>query len=366
MYGYCPTPRAKSLQPLELDYSNVLAPWVMDTFDKLAAANPLGDGRVMLGFAFDGLFLPKEVLQPMFKKVADAGAQVYTVHDTVGPMGGNAPSKLETLKDLGLLNPKLRTIISHANAIPSESASELAANNVFISNTPSSELQMGMGKPGDPVPVAFSDPALSPFTSIGVDCQTIGSAFVPSQLRELLASARMFRHCEDSKENKWHRSLAPTTPGAGFPSMEQAFNVATIGGARAVGLADKIGRIKEGYAADLVVWDGTSPNMIAGAEENPIGAIILHSSIGDVRGVLVDGRLRKWQGHLKDVDTGDAGSAPLTEYALPDSGLLSWPLIAQKVRESRVGIVKQLEGIDFKAAEDAIVKAFHLNIEGMV
>lgn len=365
IYGYCPISRAESLQPFKRIW-DFFPPWVMDTFDKLTTINPLANGRVMLGFAFDGLFLPKEILQPVFQKVMDAGAQVFTTHDTAGPMMGNAPSKLTTLRSLGLLSPKLRTIISHANDIPSESAPEMAANNVFISNTPSSELQMGNGKAHNPIPVAFSDPALSPFTSIGIDCQTISSGFIPSQLRELLGAARIFRHYEDYKHNKWHRSLSPTQPGAGFPSVEQAFNVATIGGARAVGLADKLGRIKKGYCADLVIWDGCSPNMVAGADENPVGSVVLHSSVRDVFGVVIDGKIRKWEGQLQDVDTSEGSTAPLTEYALPESGVLSWSRISQEIRKSRKRIVKQLESVDFKAGEDVLIKEFHMNAEGMV
>jgi hypothetical protein len=34
----------------------------MSTFESLAAKAPLGNGRVQLGFAFDGFFLPKEIV----------------------------------------------------------------------------------------------------------------------------------------------------------------------------------------------------------------------------------------------------------------------------------------------------------------
>lgn len=365
IFGYCPTPRAEALEPFSMAH-DFFPPWVMDTFEKLAAANPMGDGRVLLGFAFDGLFLPKEMLQPIFKRVFDAGAHLYTVHDSVGPMFGNRPSAFYTLKSLELLDPKRRTIISHANGIQSDSGPELVANNVSISNTPSSELQMGMANAGRPLPVCFTDPALSPSTSIGVDCHSIGSAFIPSQLRELLAATRIFKHEEDHKDGKWHRSLAPTKPGDGFPSVEQAFNAATLGGARAVGLADKIGRIKEGYSADLVVWEGTSPSMVAVAEEDPIAAVVLHSSIRDVSGVIIDGTLRKWEGRLLDVNLDNSGAGPLAGYKLPDTGLISWPRISQRIRKSRHGIMQKMDGIDFRAAEDTLMNIFYCDQGTMI
>lgn len=63
----------------------MLPPWVMENFDKLAIQNPFGpNGRVRLGFAFDGLWLPKEYLQPLFARVREAGAQLITAHAAYG------------------------------------------------------------------------------------------------------------------------------------------------------------------------------------------------------------------------------------------------------------------------------------------
>lgn len=55
----------------------------MHTFDKLVAKAPFGvRGRVTLGFAFDGNFLPSEVLQPLYQHVRDAGIKTITLHAT--------------------------------------------------------------------------------------------------------------------------------------------------------------------------------------------------------------------------------------------------------------------------------------------
>ena len=52
----------------------------MSTLEQLAANGPFANGRVQLGFAFDGLFLPKEVVVPLFKKVKSLGIKVITTH----------------------------------------------------------------------------------------------------------------------------------------------------------------------------------------------------------------------------------------------------------------------------------------------
>jgi hypothetical protein len=54
--------------------------WVMSTFEDLASKAPFCDGRVHLGFAFDGMWLPKEMLVPLFAKVKDAGVKTITTH----------------------------------------------------------------------------------------------------------------------------------------------------------------------------------------------------------------------------------------------------------------------------------------------
>ena len=59
---------------------DLLPEWVMAHLDALASKAPFGDGRVSLGFAFDGFFLPKEVVIPLFDKVKSLGIKVITTH----------------------------------------------------------------------------------------------------------------------------------------------------------------------------------------------------------------------------------------------------------------------------------------------
>ena len=59
---------------------DMLPGWVMSTFEELASKAPFGNERVQLGFAFDGLWLPKEILVPLFAKVKEAGVKTITTH----------------------------------------------------------------------------------------------------------------------------------------------------------------------------------------------------------------------------------------------------------------------------------------------
>jgi imidazolonepropionase-like amidohydrolase len=79
------------------------------------------------------------------------------------------------------------------------------------------------------------------------------------------------------------------------------FNLETIHGARAVGLENKIGSIEVGKLADIVIFDGKTPGMLAAAEEDTLVAIVMHSSINDVDMVIIDGQIRKQNGKLLPV-----------------------------------------------------------------
>jgi hypothetical protein len=78
-------PRAESWEPFTLA-QNVLEEWVMTAFEQIASKAPFGGDRVQLGFAFDGLRLPKEVLEALFEKVRKAGVKTITTHYSRSPL----------------------------------------------------------------------------------------------------------------------------------------------------------------------------------------------------------------------------------------------------------------------------------------
>jgi len=73
-------------------------------------------------------------------------------------------------------------------------------------------------------------------------------------------------------------------------SVNQAFLLATRQGALALHRSD-LGVIKVGAKADLVVFNGRSPNMLGWID--PVAAVILHANVGDIQHVLVDGQFLK-------------------------------------------------------------------------
>jgi adenine deaminase len=78
-------------------------------------------------------------------------------------------------------------------------------------------------------------------------------------------------------------------------SVKQAFHLITRAGALALRRPD-LGVIKVGAKADLVVFRTDSPNIVGASD--PVAAIILHSDVGDIEDVLVDGKFVKRNGRL--------------------------------------------------------------------
>lgn len=65
--------------------TDIVPQWYMEQLEELAKDQPFGDGQVYLGWGFDLLFLPKEMVSPMYNKVRELGIKLITSH-----MGKNA------------------------------------------------------------------------------------------------------------------------------------------------------------------------------------------------------------------------------------------------------------------------------------
>jgi 5-methylthioadenosine/S-adenosylhomocysteine deaminase len=68
----------------------------------------------------------------------------------------------------------------------------------------------------------------------------------------------------------------------------EVFSMATLGGARALGLEDRLGTLEPGKLADVVVIDPQSPSCVPW--EDPFTALVYAAQGANVRDVMVDGR----------------------------------------------------------------------------
>lgn len=135
---------------------------------------------------------------------------------------------------------------------------------------------------GHPVSYNIQDQA-----SLGIDTHITFSTDILTQARIWLQQTRYERYLDVLEQNK--------LPGSNPMSVEQAFLLATRNGALALRRND-LGIISVGAKADLLVWDGNSPAMLGWVD--PVAAVMLHASVGDLEGVMVDGKWAKKGGKL--------------------------------------------------------------------
>lgn len=364
MFCYCPTPRLISWVPFATD-PDWLGGHVLPKFDELAGNSPWANGRVTLGFAFDGFrFLPKQALDALMDKLRENRVQLITYHYSRVPDQGLA-SQTVALQELGILDE--RWLVSHGGNPDQRDADIYQTLGMHVSSTPSTELQMAMGSPV----AAFRDDLGLKAGSLGIDCHSNNSASIPGEARLGLQSARASRGevgagcstqnlfiCTNRLEQKY---LAQNkTPNSTHYTATEAYNLATIQGARAAKMEDKVGSIAEGKQADLVIFSGTSPGMVAAAQHDPVSAVILHSHPSDVEYVIVDGVLRKSAGKLVDVDVNKKTQGHLGKSRV------SWDDVAGEVIKRREALQKKIEQIDMQAATEAIIDQWYLDRSKLV
>jgi cytosine/adenosine deaminase-related metal-dependent hydrolase len=191
--------------------------------------------------------------------------------------------------------------------------------------------------------------ALQDQCGVGVDCHSNNSASIPSELRLLLQSTRSAYNKKFTNQGNVPKKVNKT--------VEEAFNLGTVGGARAVGMDGKIGTLKVGAFADVLVWDALSPGMVCGAQHDPVAAIILHSSPSDVEVVIVDGVVRKRGGKLGKVNVQEGRGL----WAGEERDSLEWKDVTKELVKRREVLQEKVEKIDMKEARKGMIKGFYID-----
>ncbi|KAL4770893.1 hypothetical protein BDW60DRAFT_191625 [Aspergillus nidulans var. acristatus] len=246
--------------------------------------------RVLPGLALDGLAWTVmngegKAADLIREKKEKLGLQAITMHHLGGPWPRMNTSPTTVCADNNLHEANLPIIISHASFLTDSDKELMRKHNVFISITPESECLYGQGQE--------TGHEVSDQASLGVDTNWNFSGDIIGQARLWLQLVR-FR-------NYTKTLTAGLIPKANPMAVEQAFLLGTRQGGRAL-RRDDIGVITVGAKADLVVFNGDSPGMLGWS--NPIAAVMLHASSGDIEHVLVDGEWKKKDFKLVDLPTG--------------------------------------------------------------
>ncbi len=244
----------------------------MGEVDRLSGGPLIGIGMAVRG---PQLSTPDTAVAD-FRAAAERGL-VVSMHQS----GGAPGPAWSAVRAAGLLGPA--TNVVHGAGLTEDWLKILVDAGASFTSTPENELGQGHG-----FPVTGHLLRLGAAPSLGTDTDAVTPADVLSAARIALAYQRGEDH-DRHRQDTGSFSLTATI------TAKQALAWATVEGARALGLADRVGRLDAGLQADLVVVDGPAANPVATA---------LHATAADIEAVMVAGRWRKRDHTLLDVDLG--------------------------------------------------------------
>jgi 5-methylthioadenosine/S-adenosylhomocysteine deaminase len=241
-------------------------PWRADDVRRLRAdVLPDDEGLVTMLLAAAG---------PSYASVEEAVADWHlarelglriAVHIGVSPA---VPRPVSLLRELGIVAPG--TLYVHGNSLPDDELVLIADTAGALSITPAVEARMGHGAPTLSRVRALGVPA-----GLGVDVVTT----VPGDMFSVMRAGL----------------LSVDASGGERVPMADILRAATLGGATALGMADRIGSLRTGAQADIVLLRTDAVSTAGG--HDPVGlAVNAHPGLVDT--VLVAGRVVKRDGRL--------------------------------------------------------------------
>jgi cytosine/adenosine deaminase-related metal-dependent hydrolase len=191
------------------------------------------------------------------------------------------------------------TIAAHCVWVDRDDRALLAEHRVGVAHNPVANMILASGI----APVAELR-ALGVDVGIGVDGPASNDA--QDYLQAMKAAALLART----------RDLRATAMSA-----REAFEMATIGGARALRMDDAVGSLEPGKKADVVVLDGDSPALAN--VHDPYQAVVFVAGSREVKEVWVDGEPSVADGDVVRVDPAEAVRAarPVAERLVAEAGL---------------------------------------------
>ena len=264
-----------------------------ESADLCARWHDASGGR--LRYCFAPRFAPS-CTGPLLRAVSDLAEKFGAVVHT---HAAETPVELEIVKretghdeiayldSVGISGP--RTALAHCVWVDKDAIARLARHATNVVHCPSSNLKLGSGIA--PIPEMLAAGCRVGIGADGAPCNNRLDAFAEMRLAALIQKPRL---------------------GPDALPAAHVLELATLGGARAMGLEKEIGSIEVGKRADLVVLDLNGPH--AQPEANDLTSRIVYSArAADVRHVVVDGRVVVRDGVLETAKLGEIRRAANTE-----------------------------------------------------
>lgn len=230
------------------------------------------NGRIKVWVAPAAMWSNTREMLEMLWKVTKEYDSHFTVHISETPFDREATKELhgkvdiELLEELGIVGPNV--VMVHCVYLTEEDMEMTKKYDMKISHNTASNMYLSSGVA--PIPEMLEKGIT---VSLGVD----GAASNNSQDMIELMKLTALQH----KVNK----LDPLAISA-----EKVLEMATIDGARAIGMEDEIGSLEVGKKADLVIFNPMlNPKAIP--MHNPVSTLVYSSSMQNIEGAIVDGKI---------------------------------------------------------------------------
>lgn len=185
-------------------------------------------------------------------------------------------SLIEFAKDVGLTGPDV--VLVHSVWYDDRDIKILAETKTNVCHCPSSNMKLASG-------FAKIPEMLSKGVNVALGCDEAPCNDSHDMFREMKMAALLHKG----------RLLSPTVVTA-----EQAIELATINGAKALSWGNEIGSIEKGKKADIVFLDVKKPHTVP--HRNLISNIVYSSTGADVDTVIIDGEMIVENGIVKTID----------------------------------------------------------------
>ena len=188
-------------------------------------------------------------------------------------------SPVQHLADLGMF--ECRTLAAHCVHVSLEDMELLEKHKVSVINNPTSNMKLANGF----APIDFM---LKKGINVALGTDGSASNNNVNLFEEMHLAALVNKAVNDDAESL---------------SAKQVLRMATINGAKALGLEKEIGSLELGKRADLILLDANKPHYFP--RHNPVSSIVYSAQAADVRTMMVNGEVLMENYVVKTIDVGE-------------------------------------------------------------
>ena len=222
---------------------------------------------------FSADYASKELLIAA-KEIADAYQTGMTLHQSNGKESVGAHLRkhgkrpVEYLEDIGVLGPNV--LLAHVVGLDDAEIECIVRSQTKTVMCPTAALKSGAGTTAR----GMLPEMLQRGVCVGLGTDAGNNSNLIETMRSMYLVAVLYKDARQSTN---------------VVSAEMALEMATIQGARALGLGDEIGSIEVGKKADLVLFDTKRPEWRTLC--NPVNSLVYNADGRSVHTVIVDGRV---------------------------------------------------------------------------